>query len=154
VPFDHLTLRVATSEGPLLADVGFGASFGEPLRFDAPGPQQDPNGTYELVPRTDGWIDLLQNGSPQFRFDPTPRGCLESFRPGLAHHTTSPASHFTQRTVCSLPVDGGRVTISNRTLTTTLHGERTERDLDDDELRHAYRTTFGMELDRLPTIPA
>jgi N-hydroxyarylamine O-acetyltransferase len=46
------------------------------------------------------------------------------------------------------------VTLSGNRLITTVAGERTESIIaGDDALRAAYRTHFGLELDRLPTPP-
>lgn len=155
IRYDHLCLLVHLPEGPRLADVGFGASFAEPLAADATGPQVDPNGTFELVPVDDGWVDLRWNGAAQYCLDPRPRSSIAEFEPGRLFHTTSPDSPFTQRTVCSLPTTAGRVTVTNRTLITTAAGIRTEREVDDDaELLAIYRDAFGLHLGRLPTIPS
>jgi N-hydroxyarylamine O-acetyltransferase len=124
------------------------------LRFDAEGvPQADPNGTFVLAPTDNGWVDLRWNGNAQYCYDPTPRALLTDFEPGRLHHTTSPESPFTQRTVCTLPTATGRVTVSNRTLIVTDAGQRTETELDDDALLDTYRSRFALPLDRLPTIP-
>ena len=50
IRFDHLCLQVDLDEGPYLADVGFGASFALPLRLDTEVEQEDPNGTFRIVP--------------------------------------------------------------------------------------------------------
>jgi N-hydroxyarylamine O-acetyltransferase len=54
------------------------------------------------------------------------------------HHQTSPASHFTQNVVCTLPTLRGRRTLSGRTLI-----------LDDDARTAALATHFGI---RLPAV--
>jgi N-hydroxyarylamine O-acetyltransferase len=49
--------------------------------------------------------------------------------------------------------ESGRVTLSGRTLIRTVNGERDERELGDDaDVLGAYRTWFGIELDRVPEI--
>ncbi|HSL57380.1 MAG TPA: arylamine N-acetyltransferase [Acidimicrobiales bacterium] len=159
VPFDHLCLRVdiddeGDGDGAWLVDVGFGAAFAEPLRFDAEGPQTDPDGTFELRRRDDGWVDLIGDGTPRYRFHPAVRALID-FEPGRHHHTTSPDSHFTQGTVCTLRTASGRVTIAGRTLIETEAGTRAERDIDDDgELLALYRQRFGIDLAAVPTSPA
>jgi arylamine N-acetyltransferase len=76
---------------------------------------------------------------------------LSDFAAGCRYHQTSPDSHFTQQTVCSLATATGRVTISGRTLITTVDGNRTERAISsDDELLDLYDRHFGIALDRVP----
>jgi N-hydroxyarylamine O-acetyltransferase len=50
--------------------------------------------------------------------------------------------------------DGGRITLSGRTLTTTgADGARGTRELDtDEEVLAVYRERFGIELSRVPTV--
>ena len=148
--FDHMCLRVRGGGHDHLADVGFGASFMRPLELGTTAPQSDPAGTYQIVPAGAGEFDMVEDGEPQFRFTAVPRA-LSDFADACRFHQTSPASHFTQRTVCSLPTANGRVTISARTLTVTDHDRRSERVVgSDDELLDLYRGHFGIELDRVP----
>ena len=148
--FDHLCLRVRIDGKDHLADVGFGASFMRPLDLGTGAPQTDPAGTYQIVPTDDGEFDMVEDGTPQFRFAPVAR-VLADFAAGCRYHQTSPDSHFTQRTVCSLATATGRVTISGRTLITTVDGSRTERAISsDDELLDLYDRHFGIALDGVP----
>ncbi|WP_416875117.1 arylamine N-acetyltransferase family protein [Kitasatospora sp. SC0581] len=154
-PFDHLALRVDLDE-PWLADVGFGRFSHHPLRLDERGEQADAEGAFTLTPTgTDGDLDVLRDGTPQYRLGPRPYE-LADFAPTCRWQTTSPDSHFTRSTTCTLlTADGGRATLSgNRLITTTPAGERTERPLTEDEALAAYRTRFGITLDRLPSLPA
>jgi N-hydroxyarylamine O-acetyltransferase len=151
IHFDHLCLRVDLDE-PYLADVGFGASFVEPLRLETRAVQVDPAGEFQIVPTDgeDGWLDLVMNGRPQFRFSLQPRQ-LTDFQPGCTYHQTSPDSHFTQNSLCTLPNDDGRTTIAGRLLVERRGDERTEREVvDDAELLALYRERFGITLERLP----
>jgi N-hydroxyarylamine O-acetyltransferase len=148
--FDHMCLRVRSGGHDHLADVGFGASFLRPLDLRTAAPQSDPAGTYQVMSAGDGEFDMLEDGEPQFRFTAVPRA-LPDFADACRFHQTSPASHFTQRTVCSLPTAAGRVTISGRTLIVTEHDRRSERVVEsDDELLDLYRRYFGIVLDRPP----
>ncbi|TLQ45964.1 arylamine N-acetyltransferase family protein [Streptomyces marianii] len=154
IPYDHLTLRVETVDGsgPWLADVGFGDHSHYPLLLDERGDQSDPAGTFRIADAPDGDLDVLRDGEPQLRLDPRPRE-LGDFEAGAWYHRTSPASHFTQKLVCSRLTDEGRITLSGRRLVTTAHGGRTERQLGDDaEILAAYREHFGLELDRVPEV--
>jgi N-hydroxyarylamine O-acetyltransferase len=147
--FDHMCLRVNLDE-PWLADVGFGDSFLLPLPLRAGAQQTDAAGTFALTATGDGELDLLRDGEPQYRVDLTPRE-LADYEPMCRYHQTSPESHFTQGTVCSRATADGRVTIRGRTLIVTRHGQRTKRDLTEEELREAYRRHFGMDV-ALPAV--
>jgi N-hydroxyarylamine O-acetyltransferase len=152
-PFDHLALfvRLPDGSGPWLADVGFGRHSVGPLMLDSRTEQQDPGGRFLLADTADGDIDVLKNGEPQYRIELRGRS-LDDFAATCWWQQTSPLSHFTQETVCSrLTEDGGRISISSRTLIRTGDGSRTEEQLpSDDVLLAAYRDQFGITLDRVP----
>ncbi|MFI7387850.1 arylamine N-acetyltransferase [Streptomyces sp. NPDC049813] len=79
---------------------------------------------------------------------------LRDFEAGAWYHRTSPASHFTRSLVCSLLTEGGRITLSGHTLTTTTGAERTRTELPTDAAAlRAYDQYFGIVLDRLPPRP-
>jgi N-hydroxyarylamine O-acetyltransferase len=153
-PFDHLALRVdAGGSGPWLADVGFGRHSSYPLRLDSREEQADPGGTFRIAETPDGDLDVIRDGQPQYRLEPRPRS-LGDFEPTCWWQQTSPRSHFTRSLVCSLLTEHGRVTLSDRTLIQTTGGHRDERTLTGDaEVLDAYRTWFGIVLDRLPPSP-
>ena len=96
-------------------------------------------------------LHCLRAGEPQCRFDLTPRS-LPDFAATCRYHQTSPRSHFTRNTVCSLATPDGRVTVRGRTLIVTSDSRRDERTLTDRELLDAYRRRFGIELERLPPL--
>ncbi|MEU7724482.1 arylamine N-acetyltransferase [Streptomyces sp. NPDC040724] len=160
VPYDHLALRV---DGRWLADVGFGDHTALPLDLDEPGEQKDPRGVFQVRPARDedkdgdgeeggGDLEVLHDGVPVYRLETRPR-VLADFRTGAWWHRTSPESGFTKGPVCSrLTEDGGRITLRDHTLiATSADGNRTEEELaTDEEVRAAYRTGFGIVLDRLP----
>ncbi|MFJ6382428.1 arylamine N-acetyltransferase [Kitasatospora sp. NPDC092039] len=153
-PLGHLALRVDLDE-PWLVDVGFGRFSRHPLRLDERGEQADAEGAFTLTPTgPHGDLDVLLDGRPQYRLGLRPYE-LADFAATCWWQATSPDSHFTRSTTCSLlTADGGRVTVSGRRLiTTSPDGGRTERALADDELLAAYRTRFGIALDRLPDLP-
>jgi N-hydroxyarylamine O-acetyltransferase len=150
-PFDHLALRVDLSE-PWLVDVGFGAFSHHPLRLGARSEQADPGGAFRIGEAEDGDLDVLLDGEPQYRLEQRPRA-LSDFEPTCWWQQTSPRSHFTQSLVCSLQTEGGRVTLSDRTLVRTAGGERREQALGGDaEVLAAYQGCFGIRLDRVPTL--
>jgi N-hydroxyarylamine O-acetyltransferase len=149
IPFDHLALLVTFDER-WLADVGFGDSFLEPLRFDDSGAQEQERGVFRVTHdgitgryawrKAGGWID-------QYQFFLTPRE-LADFADGCHYHQTSPHTSFTQKRVCSLATPDGRITLSDLTLKITRDGQATETILPDDTaFRAALREHFGIVLD-------
>ena len=147
-PFDHLTLRVWLDE-PLLADVGFGRSFLQPLSLQDRSPQLDPAGRFLIAEAPDGELDLLrEDGSdwvPQYRFGSYARDLAE-FADACTYHQTSPESHFTRGSVCSIATESGRVTIQGSRLIVSTSTGPVERELGEEELRSAYRDHFGIVL--------
>jgi N-hydroxyarylamine O-acetyltransferase len=154
-PFDHLALvvRAADGSGPWLAEVGFGSHAVYPLRFDERGEQDDPAGRFRLADAGDGDVDVLRDGTPQYRIETRPRA-LADFAPTCWWQQTSPASHFTQGTICSRLTEDGRVSVGGRMLILTRSGVRSEQELADDEaLLAAYQEHFGVVLSRAPKVP-
>lgn len=154
IPYDHMALRVETDDdsGPWLADVGFGDHAVRPLLLDDRTEQDDPCGVFRFRSAPQDDLDLLLGGSRQFRLDLRPRA-LADFRAGAWYHRTSPDSHFTRSLVCSRLTDTGRVTLSGRTLVTTVRGERHKTELDTDaEVLAAYDDRFGLRLAALPEV--
>jgi N-hydroxyarylamine O-acetyltransferase len=155
-PFDHLALlvRLPDGTGPWLADVGFGSHTVYPLLFASRAGQDDPAGPFRLARAADGDVDVVKGATPQYRVETRARS-LDDFVPTCWYQQTSPASHFTQNTICSRLTTDGRISISGRTLITTTDGARSEEQLPDDTgLLAAYRDHFGIVLDRVPTVPA
>jgi N-hydroxyarylamine O-acetyltransferase len=153
-PFDHLALlvRLADGGGTWLVDVGFGDNSVYPLCFDQRAEQDDPGGRFRLEDAAFGDVDVIRDGRPQYRVEVRERSLAE-FVPTCWWASTSPASHFTRNAVCSRLTDGGRVTVSGRTLIRTSGSDREERVLPSDEaVLAAYREQFGMNLERVPVV--
>lgn len=147
-PMDHLALRVDLDE-PWLADVGFGRHTIHPLRLDLRGDQFDPAGRFRVI-ETDGGLDVLKDGEPQYRLETWPRS-LADFGPTNWWQQTWPSSHFRRGPVASLQTTAGQVTVAGTTLIRTDGSGRTETALSTDaEVLSAYREHLGIELDRVP----
>ncbi|WP_457029051.1 arylamine N-acetyltransferase family protein [Kitasatospora sp. P5_F3] len=148
-PFDHMALRVELDGAAWLADVGFGRFSELPLRLDERGEQADPAGVFTVVPHGDE-LDVRQNGEPQYRLDQRAYE-LADFVPTCWWQATSPDSHFGRSTTCSRLAEDGRITLSGtRLIRTAADGSRTEQELGEAATLAAYRTYFGITLDRLP----
>jgi len=143
--FAHLTLRVDLDR-PWLADVGFGASFTRPLRFDDQDDQERDGNTYRVTRGPDGRMTLHENGAAQYTFAPEPRR-MEQFAEMCVLQQTSPGSHFLQAPMCSRATEDGRESLAGMRLITTTRGGRTERELASEEERTAVlRDVFGVDL--------
>jgi N-hydroxyarylamine O-acetyltransferase len=164
--FDHLTLLVKVPSGEptslklqasgsklqsemWLADVGFGDSFGVPLRLIEAVEQEQDGRAYRLD-RDGEHLTLMQRDAagwqPQYRFTLQPHVHAE-YTDMCHYHQTSPASSFTRKRVCTRATPDGRVTLSDLALIVTAHGERTEQVLPDEPAFHAaLREYFGIDL--------
>ncbi|MBW5421103.1 arylamine N-acetyltransferase [Streptomyces sp. BG9H] len=153
IPYDHLALRVRTRDGgDWLADVGFGAHSHLPLALGERGEQADPGGTFRLVERAEGDLEVVKDGKRQYLLESRPRA-LDDFTSGAWYHRTSPASHFTRSLVCTIITGDGRVTLSGRTLTSTVDGERRITELATEaEVLAAYERHFGIRLVEEPRV--
>ena len=152
--FDHLVLLVEAGE-KMIADVGFGDSFLEPLRLDSAVEVVQDGSAYRLTrSRADQILERRResNWEPQYVFSLTPRRLME-FSAMCERQQTSPDSHFTRKTVCSLATLDGRITLSNSRLITTAGGRRVERDIESvEEYRRLLATHFGIDLADEPRI--
>ncbi len=147
-PFDHMLLYLM--EHQLIADVGFGDSFTKPMPID--GSVQAQAGSNFRVIDVEGEM-TLQRRKPdtewesQYCFNQTARQLAE-FEDMCRYQQTSPESSFTRKTVCSLAMQDGRVTLANGRFIVTKCGNRREETIADEA---AYRAMlfhrFGMELD-------
>ena len=151
--FDHVALVVTAPEleGPVLADVGFGDAFTEPLALRDGEQHHEPGKEVGLVRRGGDWHyrERPDGGEwrTQFVFTTTPHP-LADFEPRNAWQQTSPDSHFTRQRVASLLTPTGRITLSGDRLITTTEGRREEaRLVDEAAVRIALADCFGIVLD-------
>jgi len=129
--FDHMTLLVQHEEC-LLADVGFGDSFIEPLRLNERGEQIQKLGRYRIVDEHDHLAYLRREKTGwmmQYIFTLMPY-TLADFRDACYWAQTSPLSSFTQRRICSLATPFGRITLSDMKLIITSNGRRQEHEVE------------------------
>jgi N-hydroxyarylamine O-acetyltransferase len=133
--FDHLTLlvKIPTEEQYWLADVGFGDSFIEPLRFGYNGEQAQGLYAYRIEPVQNGY-DLFKRGldkgwKHQYFFDLQPRRFPADYEEACLYHQTSPKSSFTREIIISLATPDGRISLDSKTLTITINGKRTKHKL-------------------------
>ena len=148
-PFDHVALVVASPalDGPVLADVGFGDGFIEPLPLRHGVVAHERGKDVGLVREGDNWHyrERAEGGEwrTQFVFTTTPHP-LADFEPRNVWQQTSPQSHFTRGPVVSRLTPTGRVTLRGTRLITTTHGRRDEVVLDDADVPGVLARHFGI----------
>ncbi len=137
IDFDHLALlvQIPGQPGRWLADVGFGDSFNEPLRFDVTEEQPQGLRSYRLEAIPDGFVVWQRNYSGvwnrEYFFDLQPRNFPADYEAGCLYHQTSPRSSFTRGSIISKATPRGRVSLEDGWLILTENGQRTERELKD-----------------------
>jgi N-hydroxyarylamine O-acetyltransferase len=148
-PFDHLALVVTSPalDGPVLADVGFGDGFIEPLPLREGVVAHERGKDVGLVREGDDWHyrERADGGQwrAQFVFATTPHP-LADFEARNAWQQTSPQSHFTRGPVVSRLTPTGRLTLRGTRLITTTHGRRDEAVLDEADVPEALARHFGI----------
>ncbi len=146
--FDHMTLLVELEER-WIADVGFGESFIEPLKLDLESPQIQYDKQYKIILYNDGtrlYQSFEKKWMNQYVFYIVPHE-LEDYSGMCNYHQTSPESTFTQKVVCSLATETGRITLTDKKLIITSRADRQEKDLSGkEEFAELLQHHFGIRL--------
>lgn len=155
--FDHLVLQVHL-EQRWLADVGFGDSFLDPIRLHEFAELEQQDSWYRLSRKEDDWTVLRRqpgsNWEPRYVFTLLSRRLTE-FSEMCEYHQTSPDSSFTQKRICSLATETGRISLSNMRLIVTERGKREEMELGNiEEYGQALRRYFGVQVEGLEGLAA
>ncbi|MFC7421341.1 arylamine N-acetyltransferase [Iodobacter arcticus] len=145
--FDHLLLLVTLNDQQFIADVGFGDSFQTPLAFHS---LKNENTSYQIM-QSDDFYTVMQKKSnqeykPQYQFTLNAYE-ISDFAEMCVYQQTSPASHFTQKSVCSIATLEGRNTISNGCVIQTKNGRRTIHHINNNaEYRQLLQQYFQISL--------
>jgi N-hydroxyarylamine O-acetyltransferase len=134
-----------------LADVGFGDSFLWPLQLGAERPAEQGIDHFKISNKNNRHIVFRQrrgeSWDPQYEFDLQSHE-LHEFNAMCRYHQTSPKSSFTQKRVCSLATDDGRVTLSNDRLTIRNGIKRSKKHIQDTgEFRQVLLDRFGIHIE-------
>ena len=156
--FDHMALIVEPPglDDRLLVDVGAGRGSPArplPLTDGYVGLPPETRLAYRLSNQGERWqMDIREPGSDwraEYAFTLIPRR-IEDFRQRCNFQVESPESHFTRGPICSKNILGGRVSVTEHRLIHTFGGERTERELpDEDSFLAALWEHFGIRLDSI-----
>jgi N-hydroxyarylamine O-acetyltransferase len=152
IPMSHMNLMVVIDDSRYLADVGFGASFIEPLELDNPEIQKQQVGSFQI--RHDGktayyyeYLDGTDMLTLAYRFFLEAHE-LADYEDACHYMQTSPKTHFTQKRVCTRLTDEGRITLSEgKLIQTAWNGTRHETPVENEEQFHALlQEHFGIDV--------
>lgn len=151
--FDHMALLVNDAT-TYLVDVGFGDSVRTPMALPD-GEARDVSGGYRIrAPlNAPGRYVLERHDSgrrtPRFSFSTQARRLTEF--EGMCHyHQTSADSHFTQRLICTMAMETGRISLSKESLTITTKGvKRKLACASDEERQRLLRECFGIRAEEV-----
>jgi N-hydroxyarylamine O-acetyltransferase len=148
--FDHMVLLVDL-EKTYLVDVGFGDSFRKPIALPD-GRSEDISGSYRLRPFASGQdtyiLQKKDNNHWQtvYSFTTIPR-VLSDFEEMCDFNQSSPESHFTQQTICSIATKNGRVSLSDDFLTINDGtSKRKTNVISQKDFKQKLRGHFGIQL--------
>jgi len=134
--FDHMAIIATIQDVKYLVDVGFGEFAYSPLRVEIDVPQADGPGSYMITHHDKDYLAVgklqEENFIPEYIFSETSRQ-MDDFVVMCNFHQTSSQSHFTQKRVCSILTEKGRITISGNMLKKTENGAISETELADEE---------------------
>lgn len=146
--FDHILLLIELEE-QLIADVGFGDSFLEPLWLDSGRENVQHGKSYRFTDSDVGKVVQRKHKSdwePMYIFSLTPRRLAE-FSAACHYQQTAPETFFMQHAVCSLATTNGRITLLDNRLIMTTGEQREKQTIEsEEEYRTLLKTHFGVEL--------
>ena len=157
--FDHMALIVKAGDEEYLADVGFGDSFIDPLKFKAGEIQKDKGGFFKISePEDDGYYILYRSSdgkgfTPQYKFSLISRE-LHEYNTMCEYHQTSPASHFMQKIICSKATESGRISLSDLKLIITSEREKDQKIISEDEFYSLLKSRFNISLQKKVRFPS
>ncbi|MEO1625354.1 MAG: arylamine N-acetyltransferase [Bacteroidota bacterium] len=132
--FDHMALILRFEEGEYLADVGFGKFIFHPMPFVLDQAHHDPGGTFVIRQHDEQYlrIDKLEgeNVIPVSLLTPEARK-MEDYQEMCLFQQFDPDSHFVKRKMISLPIEGGRLSLTSDSLKITRGQEVEESSIAD-----------------------
>ena len=148
--FDHMVLLVYLDKY-YLVDVGFGDNFRKPIALPN-GKSKDISGSYRLRPSdSDQETLFLQKKEKDewqtvYSITTHPR-VISDFEEMNEFNQSSPESHFTQQTICSIATNNGRVSLSDNFLTIIDEGSKKKiKVISPKDFHHKLWDHFGIQL--------
>lgn len=134
--YDHLAIIARINSTDYLVDVGFGEFTFHSLKIELNTIQNDERGNFRIEQHDDEYLRVSKqvNGNyiPEYIFS-TKERALSEFGEMCIYNQTSPQSHFTQKKLCSIPTNGGRITLTSELLKITAGDSSIEEKINSDE---------------------
>ncbi len=151
--YDHMAILTRIDGEEFLVDVGFGAFTSEPLKFVLDVEQIDDNGAFLIRKFDDAYFEVVKKDGEEWKgeyiFKDLTRDLAE-FTGMCNFHQTSPESHFTRGKVCSLMLDRGRKTLTDKKFIKTGNDEKRETEINSEvEFDEILVSEFGIERSEL-----
>lgn len=147
--YDHLTILTKIGGEEFLVDVGFGDFAAEPLKFVLDVEQIDDNGVFLIRKFDDEYFEVVKKDDEtwqsEYIFKDLARDLAE-FTEMCDFHQTSPESHFTRGKLCSIMIENGRKTLTDKMFIETINVERNETKVhSDDEFYEILEREFQIK---------
>lgn len=134
--YDHLAILTGINGEEFLVDVGFGDFTAEPLKFVLNVEQTDDNGIFLIRRFDEVYFEVVkkdgENWQSEYIFKDLARD-LSEFAGMCNFHQISSESHFTRGKVCSLMLEDGRKTLTDKKFIETTNGVKNEIEINSDE---------------------
>ena len=158
-PRNHMAMKVETSDGPHIADVGFGGlTLTGPLKLEADVIQQTPHERVRLSRDRNDWVLEAETGDiwrAMYQFS-LEEHIAPDYEVANYYMSTHPRSPFVVRLVAARAMPGKRLALANNALSVHHTGGPTQKRVIEsvDELRRVLTDDFGVALPDDPRLEA
>lgn len=147
--YDHLAILAEINGEEFLVDVGFGDFSAEPLKFILDVEQKDLNGIFLIRKFDDEYFEVVKKDgemwNSEYIFKDSAHD-LSEFSEMCNFHQSSPESHFTRGKLCSLRLENGRKTLTDKRFIKTRNDKKTETEIySEDEFYEILSKEFHIE---------
>lgn len=146
--YDHLAILTEIDGEEYLTDVGFGDFITEPLKFILDFEQKDATGIYLIRKFDDEYFEVVKKVKDEWKseyiFKSLARD-LSEFEEMCDFHQSS-ESHFYKGKVCSMLMENGRKTLTDKKFIENVNGEKKEFEVNlDDEFEDILEREFKIK---------
>jgi N-hydroxyarylamine O-acetyltransferase len=134
--YDHMAILTTVGGEDFLTDVGFGDFTAEPLKFVSDEAQTDQTGVFLIRKFDEDYFEIVKKDGGAWKSEyifKTSTRPLAEFAGMCDFHQTSPESHFTRGKVCSLMLENGRKTLTDKKFIETRDGAKSETAVESDD---------------------
>lgn len=151
MPGSHAAQIVTIAGEKYLTDVGFGSQNLLPVPLSG-AVSEDMSGRYRISQFGVGEYHLERDKAlgwdAIYKFSLEKQG-LANYAAGLDYNQSSPKSTFTHHDLITIATESGRVTLLDRTLKILANGEKSEREISEDEFADVIDRYFGIDINEV-----